>query len=523
MARPIPVTRDEVARLGAGDQMRLGPAVQRLRMDLAAVDYATEAIDALLGDVASAALHREQLLPARRVAAADEPLAIVVRLFTLGVAVSVADIDRALPACGVAGLVELELVEPADADDDGDQLMRATCDLRPYGDEQHRWWVASDLSETVTGRALPQDHVLGIGGASTTLASWTPRRTAARALDVGTGCGVQALHLLSHAGQVVATDLSLPALGYARFNAALNEVDLDLRAGSLLEPIGPHEVFDLVVSNPPFVITPRTEEMPAYEYRDGGMTGDSLVQRLIRDLPGVLAPGGVAQLLANWEVPRGGDWREVVGGWIAGTGLDAWVVQRDEQDPAQYAELWAGDGGHGHFEASAALYDQMYTAWLEDFAARDVERIGFGIVTLQRPTNGREPFVDLVEVTGPVAATMGPTIDAGLRARTALAEGGDAYLLEQRWRVASDVTEERHGFPGSQDPSVILLRQGGGLGTAIQLDTALAAFVSVCDGELIAAAALDAIAELIEQDAASLRARLLPRVAALVADGLLQI
>lgn len=165
----------------------------------------------------------------------------------------------------------------------------------------------------------------------------------------------------------------------------------------------------------------------------------------------------------------------------------------------------------------------MYTAWLEDFAARDVERIGFGIVTLQRPTNGREPFVDLVEVTGPVAATMGPTIDAGLRARTALAEGGDAYLLEQRWRVASDVTEERHGFPGSQDPSVILLRQGGGLGTAIQLDTALAAFVSVCDGELIAAAALDAIAELIEQDAASLRARLLPRVAALVADGLLQI
>ncbi|MEO8750437.1 MAG: hypothetical protein ABI384_08560, partial [Allobranchiibius sp.] len=135
MARPIPVTRDEVAKLGAGDQMRLGPAVQRLRMDLAAVDYATEAVGALLGDVASAALHREQLLPARRVAAADEPLAIVVRLFTLGVAVSVADIDRALPACGVAGLVELELVEPADADDDGDQLMRATCDLRPYGDE----------------------------------------------------------------------------------------------------------------------------------------------------------------------------------------------------------------------------------------------------------------------------------------------------------------------------------------------------------------------------------------------------
>ena len=45
------------------------------------------------------------------------------------------------------------------------------------------------------GRPLREDHVLGIGGASTTLASWTPRPHVDRALDLGTGCGVQALHL----------------------------------------------------------------------------------------------------------------------------------------------------------------------------------------------------------------------------------------------------------------------------------------------------------------------------------------
>ena len=486
-------------------------ALDALRADLAAADFTTDAIGSLLGEVAARALHREQPMAALRATTGTGALATLVRLFTLGRTVEQDDLEQALPTCGVSGLHELGLV----ATEDG--LLRSTCDLRPYGDEQHSWWVASDLSQVVTGTILPPDHVLGIGGASTTLASWTPRRPVTRALDVGTGCGVQALHLLTHADRVVATDVSARALSYARFNAALNEVEVDLRTGSMLDPVR-GESYDLVVSNPPFVITPRTDAMPQYEYRDGGMTGDALVRGLIRGLPDVLAPGGIAQLLANWEVPRGHDWREVVTGWVDGTGLDAWVVQRDVQDPAQYAELWAGDGGHGVGHPS---YDGMYAAWLDDFEARDVDRIGFGIITLQRPSTSRTPFVELTEAHGSVGDAMGAVVDAGLRARTSLAEGGDTYLLEKRWRTAQDVTEERHGLPGADDPGVILLRQGGGLRRAIPMDTALAAFVSVCDGDLPAGAAIDAIADLLQQDRLELRAALLPRLRELVADGLL--
>src|SRR5699024_5920789 len=101
-----------------------------------------------------------------------------------------------------------------------------------------------------------------------------------------------------------------------------------------------------------------------------------------------LAPGGVAQLLANWEVPRGRGWRQVVESWLTGTGLDAWVVQRDTQDPAEYAELWAGDGGHRRGRAG---FDAMYAAWLDDFASRDVDHVGFGVITLQRPATARRP------------------------------------------------------------------------------------------------------------------------------------
>src|SRR5690606_14671512 len=165
-------------------------------------------------------------------------------------------------------------------------------------------------------------------------------------LDLGTGCGIQALHAAGHSAHVVATDISDRALAFARFNAALAGVDLDLRLGSMLEPVaGEPDGFDLVVSNPPFVITPRAAGVLLYEYRDGGRAGDDVVRDLVTGVGRVLAPGGVAQLLGNWEHRRGQDWRERVGQWVDASGLDAWIVQREVQDSAEYAETWLRDGG----------------------------------------------------------------------------------------------------------------------------------------------------------------------------------
>src|SRR5690606_15631541 len=113
-----------------------------------------------------------------------------------------------------------------------------------------------------------------------------------RALDLGTGCGIQALLVSRHASRVIATDISERALAFAELNAQLNGVhNVEFRAGSLFEPVS-GEAFDLIVSNPPFVITPRASGAPAYEYRDGGMVGDALVERFLRAAPAHLAPGG---------------------------------------------------------------------------------------------------------------------------------------------------------------------------------------------------------------------------------------
>ncbi|WP_454300017.1 methyltransferase [Salana multivorans] len=183
----------------------------------------------------------------------------------------------------------------------------------PYSAEDERgafdWWIASDPSEVARGGAvLPAGHVLGIGGASRTLAQLTIRRPVERVLDLGTGCGIQALHAARHTRVVVATDVDERALAFTRFNAALNlspsDGVVETRLGSMLEPVA-GERFDLVVSNPPFVITPREAGMTEYTYRDGGASGDDLVRDLVGSLGSVLTPGGVAQLLGELGAPRG--------------------------------------------------------------------------------------------------------------------------------------------------------------------------------------------------------------------------
>src|SRR5207245_8523698 len=97
--------------------------------------------------------------------------------------------------------------------------------------------------------ALPADHVLGVGQASLTLAGATVRRPAGRVLDLGTGCGVQALHAAHHAGELVATDINQRALALAAATFAISDIPVELRAGAWLEPVA-SDTFDQVVCNP---------------------------------------------------------------------------------------------------------------------------------------------------------------------------------------------------------------------------------------------------------------------------------
>ncbi|WP_082462076.1 methyltransferase [Agromyces sp. Leaf222] len=529
-------------RLGTATAEVRGELLGRLRADLDSARFHVAALESLWGAEAAAALHRGQRVPARRVLdarraehAASADLATLAELFVLGLPVRRDELEHALPLLGVDGAIALGLVGPAPTDTrdaataDADapaRDIRARLDLRPYAfADAHgagQWWVVSDLGELALGHALGEHHVLGIGGASSTLSGLMIPDAAASVLDLGTGCGIQAMHASRFARRIVATDISERALEIARMNMELNGIDgVEFRLGSLFEPVA-GERFDRVVSNPPFVITPRREGVPEYDYRDGGMVGDGIVEAVITGVGAHLAPGGVAQLLGNWEYRGRADAFDRVADWVGRSGLDHWIIEREVQHVTEYAETWIRDGG----TLPGERFDRLYDAWLDDFADRGVRQVGFGYVLLRRPAASDTPRLSRLErLHGPLGgdgATLGSHLSECLAAHDVLAGLDDVELARTRLVVAPDVTEERHHWPGDENPTAMVLRQGGGFGRAITLDTGLAALVGACDGDLEVGQIIAAIAHLLEVDAAALAAELLPAVRALVDDGMLR-
>ena len=539
-----------------------------LRADLLEAGWGVKAVATLLGEAADAALRREIRLPALRSVraaltsgSAPSPVAVLTALFMLGEPVPATALDVALTRTGASGAGRIGLV--SEPDETG--CVRARVDLRPHEavDDagEIRWWVASDLGELVTGRALAPDHVLGIGGAGLTLAGLTPRTPVATALDLGCGCGIQTLYLLRHADRVTATDVSERALAFTAFNAALAGVSvsdgsdagsrdgagrLELLRGSLLEPVAGRR-FDLIVSNPPFVLTPpavREAGLPLMEYRDAG---GPVLPTLVAGLGEHLEPGGSAVMLGNWEhrhtslgtgdIPDsandfatdsttdsgavGSSWRNAVATWIP-EGLDGWVIEREVQDPVEYATMWLRDGGLAP-ERDAAGFDAALEAWIGDFEARGVQGVGFGYLIVHRPQCLREPWRLLEEVATSGQGGLGRHVAEVLEARERLAGLDDDAVADLRPVLAPDVTEERHFIPGAAEPTVILLRQGGGLGRTIRASTVVAALAGVADGELSVGQIASAVVALTGEDAIGLRAEMVEATRHLIAVGFLTI
>jgi hypothetical protein len=220
-------------------------------------------------------------------------------------------------------------------------------------------------------------------------------------------------------------------------------------------------------------------------------------------------------VLANWVHRRGQTWQDRVGGWLDGNGCDAWVVQREVADPAEYVELWLKDAGvHGRPD-----YAERYDAWLAWFEAQGVEGVGFGWLHLRRVD--REPVLHLEEWPFEVEQPLGPEVVDRARRTDFLADTDDAALLASRLETRVDVRQETVGEPGAADPETIVLRQQRGMRRARQADTVEAGLVGTCDGDLTVGQILDALAELLDEDAAVVRRERVGAVRELVADGFL--
>lgn len=127
-------------------------------------------------------------------------------------------------------------------------------------------------------------------------------------VEVGVGSGVVALFLAQHAivpGLVVyGTDVNPHACVGARATAAHNHTWIETIETLLTTAIRP-QLVDLVVFNPPYVPAEAVPSLPSSPSShhwldlalDGGNDGMEVTQRLLDQLPAVLAPNGVAYVL----------------------------------------------------------------------------------------------------------------------------------------------------------------------------------------------------------------------------------
>ncbi|HUD12635.1 MAG TPA: methyltransferase [Terracidiphilus sp.] len=376
--------------------------------------------------------------------------------------------------------------------------------------------VAADYPVAI--ERAKQEMVLWPNPTSRFLAKFSIRRHSRATLDLGTGSGILSLIAAKFSDKVVATDLNERAVSFARFNAKLNGVDnIEVVAGDCFAPVKDC-TFDLILSNPPFFITPQQ----GYMFCDNPMELDGLCRRLVKEAPAYLNEGGFMQMLCEWAQVSGQPWEERLSEWLVGTGCDAWVIKGATENPAEYAQHRIRETSQDPAD-DARLYDEYMTYYRE----RGVEAINEGLVVMRRRTGTN--WVQLEEVTKTPQEDLGELVLSTFAARDLLLQlkDDDSLLavkptLSANARLEQICTQSR----GQWVAESITLRLISGFPFHLALQPPVAEFLATCDGTRTADQAIQELAavanaplETVRRECLAMMRKLIERGFMIVAPG----
>ena len=318
------------------------------------------------------------------------------------------------------------------------------------------------------------------------------RNRVERTLDLGTGCGVLAILAAAHSGHVVATDLNPRTRDFCEFNASLNGVEnVEFREGSGFEPVR-GERFDLILTNPPFFVTPKVRRVLS----DSGRELDGFCRALVQESPAHLNEGGYCQMLAEWVQVKGQGWQERIGGWMAETGCDAWVIANYARSSVEYA-LSRMNEDEDFVPGSEEQVGRL-RSWVEYFDARQVESIYGGMIVLRKRAGGVN-WVRMEEVMTSFARPFGEALRQGFAVRDGMEGCTDADLLRMLPLIGDGVRVQQESEVTSEGFRVrsMLLKVMEGIPYSMPVQPQIAELMALCDGKRT-------IAEIIEETAASM-------------------
>ena len=503
----------ETAKLPSGETAALQTAAlkvadpsdyQRIRAVLAKLDYTDQGVCGLLG-IENMSRLREARLPALLWRTrGGTPLETLVRLFVLGQPADVAAVQRAVAPMSVDEWKEIGLIDVTASS------AVAFFQLRCYQDLV----FAYDFTRRGRG-GLRQDYVMGVSPSSLILAGMTVRhKKNASTLDLGSGCGIQAILAAPHSERVVGVDCNPRAIAVARFNANLNGItNVVFHEGDMFEPVK-RETFDLIVSNPPFIISPENRHF----FLNSGLEGDEICRRIVKEAPQFLQEGGYCILNANWAVIDKEDWRARLAGWFEGTGCDGLVFVQDTRKLDEYA---AGLIEVGNDEEAEVM--RTFDKWMDYYAKLQLTGIGQGVIVMRR-ASGRTNWFAAESAPATTAYSVGDDIARLVKMRTFLHSlPAERDLLNAHLKLATNVKLDQvcEATNGAWLPVSGCVRRIGGIQFSGALDGPSAAALAQWDGTRPLKDLLRELAAALKRDSSPFVDAALPVIRRLVEQGFL--
>lgn len=405
---------------------------------------------------------------------AHVPLNALLRWFWLGVPLKNSRIADVIPGDILALLLQSRLLKA-----EGDDLLPRAMLLHFDG-----FLVASDHASAIDRKQV--EMVLWPNPTSKFLGRFAVRRHSRATLDLGTGSGILSLGASRWSDGVVATDLNQRAVDCARFNARLNGVEtIEAVTGDCFAPVTGRQ-FDLILSNPPFFITPQGD----YLFCENPMELDGLCRRLVKEAHEHLAEGGYMQMLCEWAQIKGQPWEERVAEWLEGTGCDAWVMKGLTQDPEEYAQQRIKETTEDTSGDAAT-----YTGYMDYYRHRGVEAIHDGLIVMRRREGTN--WVRIEEVPTTPKGELGEMIESTFGAHTLMQQiDSDEKLLALQPRMAANVRLEQvcAQHQGEWRAESLTLRLVSGFPFHMNVQPLVAEFLVTCDGSRTAGDAIQAFA-----------------------------
>lgn len=350
----------------------------RLRDALLRADFTPAGVPAALGVTSMEAFKGLGDAVVERRTHAGRPIDACIRLFLISVSVKRADAERAFAPLSLqtmhdAGLVTL----------DGD-VVKPACEMLPLDG----YWYTCDMPARKTGR-VREDYVMGVGASSTLVARHAVQKQGATVLDMGCGAGYIGFEMSRFAsaarGGVVGVDRNRRAIEMGRFNAMLaGKTNCEFVEGDMFAAVAGRR-FDLIVTNPPFVISPEK----TFIFRDSGRSGDSIVQDVCGQFAPHLSPGGWGSMVCNWAHLRGVPVQQRLASWFAGHDLDVLMLTAETRAADMYAWTWVNHTAPD----SQANMEKRFETWVASYEQLGIEAVSAGIVICRHRADGRGPRV----------------------------------------------------------------------------------------------------------------------------------